>query len=61
MRKCEAMASDSYCILIRASQSYTTMSHKLVNPDIFGFWHDNPGTPRTAIMGRIAECTKRHR
>ncbi|KAI3457314.1 hypothetical protein Pfo_013977 [Paulownia fortunei] len=58
--KFEATASGLYCIPIRAFESYTTTPRKLVNPEIFGLWHDCLGHLRTTMMRRIAKHTRGH-
>ncbi|KAK6153158.1 hypothetical protein DH2020_012797 [Rehmannia glutinosa] len=58
--KFEAIISGLYYIPIKAFESYDTMPWKLVNPDIFGLWHDRLGHPGTTMMCRIVEHTNGH-
>ena len=49
-----------YCVMIKAVETYSTISWRLVNPDQFGLWHDRLGHPGTTMMRRIIQNTKGH-
>jgi len=51
--KLEASSMGLYYVPIRAIESYATMPWKLVNPDVFGLWHDCLGHPGATMMQRI--------
>lgn len=53
MKIFESVTSRLYYLPIQASQSYPVMLGKLVNPDIFGLWHDHLGHPGTIMMRKI--------
>ena len=46
--------------MIKAIETYSTISWRLVNPDQFGLWHDRLGHPGPTMMRRIIQNTKGH-
>ena len=60
MKKLEASNTGLYSFTIRAMESYATMPQKLVNPDVFGLWHDRLGHPGATMMRRIIKNTRGH-
>ena len=49
-----------YYVPIRAIESYTTLSWRLVSLDEFGLWHDRLGYPGATIMHRIISNSRGH-
>ena len=58
--KLEASSMGLYCVMIKAVETYSTISWRLVNPNQFGLWHDCLGHPDTSMMRRIIQNTKGH-
>ena len=58
--KLEASSMGLYCVMIKAVETYSTISWRLINPDQFGLWHDHLGHPSATMMRRIIHNTKRH-
>ena len=58
--KLEASSMGLYCVMIKAVETYSTISWRLVNPDHFGLWHDRLGHPGATMMRRIIQNTKGH-
>ena len=58
--KLEASSMGLYCVMIKAVETYSTISWRLVNPDQFGLWHDRLGHPGASMMRRIIQNTKGH-
>ena len=51
--KLEASSMGLYCVMIKAVETYSTISWRLVNHDQFGLWHDRLGHPGATMMRRI--------
>ena len=58
--KLEASSVGLYCIMIKAVETYSTISWRLVNPNKFGLWHDRLGHHGATMMHRIIQNTKGH-
>ena len=58
--KLEASSMGLYCVMIKAIETYSTISWRLVNPDQFGLWYDRLGHPGATMMLRIIQNTKGH-
>ncbi|OMP03727.1 Integrase, catalytic core [Corchorus capsularis] len=58
--KLEASKTGLYLFTIRAMELYATIPWKLVNPDVFGLWHDRLGHPGATMMRRIIKNTRGH-
>ena len=58
--KLEASSMGLYCVMIKAVETYSTISWRLVNSYQFGLWHDRLGHPGTTMMRRIIHNTKGH-
>ena len=57
--KLEASSMGLYCVMIKAVETYSTISWRLVNPDQFGLWHDHLGHLGATMMCRIIQKYKR--
>ena len=58
--KLEASSMGLYYVMIKAVETYSTISWRLVNLDQFGLWHDRLGHPGASMMRRIIQNTKGH-
>ena len=58
--KIKVSISGLYYVSIRAIESYTNMSWKLINPDEFGLWHDRLSHPGATMMRRIVLNSRGH-
>ena len=58
--KLEASSMGLYCVMIKAVETYSTISWGLVNPDQFGLWHDRLVHLGASMMRRIIQNTKGH-
>ena len=58
--KLEASSMGLYYVMIKAVETYSTISWRLVNPDQFGLWHDRLGHPSASMMRSIIQNTKGH-
>ena len=53
--KLEASSMSLYCVMIKAVETYSTISWRLVNPYQFGLWHDRLGNLGALMMRRIIQ------
>ena len=58
--KLEASYMGLYYVMIKAVETYSTISWRLVNPNQFGLWHDRLGHPGATMMRGIIQNTKGH-
>jgi len=58
--KLEASSMGLYYVMIKAVETYTTTSWRLVSLDQFGLWHDRLGHSGASMIRRIIQNTKWH-
>ena len=60
LEKLEMDSFGLYTIPVRAHESYATKFWRLVDPDIFGLWHNRLGHPGSNMMRKLIEHTRGH-